>query len=219
MVNAWLKCKNLKTGYYSRKPDKCSNSRSCKALPSSPLFPAHQNISVHSCLVKTLCKQIDKFNADFWLVAIFVCDYQCYRHSELWWKGCFSKSFSSIPQKQHFSPSPQNRAWPWWYPVTPGMMCHLLSHLHFSGQLVDSPSLCPARQKVNMHPKRGPTKEWDDKKWQFLPSFPSTPFICERRRRGPHLPLVCADGPACVSRFTPKMKQPNICTVRESGTQ
>lgn len=98
--------------------------------------------------------------------------------------------------------------------------CHLLSHLHFSGQLVDSPLLCPARQKVNMHPKRGPTKEWDDKKWQFLPSFPSTPFFCERRRRGPHLLLlVCADGPACVSRFTPKMKQPNICTVLESGTQ
>lgn len=140
-------------------------------------------------------------------------------HSELLWKERFSKEFASTPQKQHFPPSPRNKEQPWWYRVTPGMTCHLLSHLHFSGQLVGSPSLCPARQKVNMHPKRRPAKEWDDKKWQFLPSFPSTPFICEQERRGPHLPLVCADGPAWVSRFIPKMKPTQYlhsCGVRDT---
>lgn len=139
-------------------------------------------------------------------------------------QNCCGKSASRRLSHQYHRnstslPHPKTGNSPWWYRETPGMTCHLLSHLHFSGQLVGSPLLCPARQKVNTHPKRGPAKEWDDKKWQFLPSFPSTPFICERRRSGPHLPLVCADGPACGSRFTPRMKPAQYlhsCGVRDT---
>lgn len=140
-------------------------------------------------------------------------------------QNCCGKSPSQrLSHQYHWNsiplPPPRTGNGPWWYQETPGMTYHLLSHLHFSGQLVGSVSLCPVRQKVNRHPKRGAAKEWDDKKWQLLPSFPSTPFICEWRRRGPHLPLVCADGPACVSRFTPKMKPAQYlhsCGVRDTG--
>lgn len=45
-----------------------------------------------------------------------------------------------------------------------GLMRCLLPHPHLSAQLGGSPSLCPARQKVTLHPRRGEVKEgtWEE---------------------------------------------------------
>lgn len=72
---------------------------------------------MHLCLVKTPCEFIYKLNADFWLLASFaalaIANKSWHSRPGPWWKECFSKAFTSAPQKQCLPLSPQNEEWPW----------------------------------------------------------------------------------------------------------
>lgn len=137
-------------------------ARPFPVVPSPlPVKTSRDTIWMHSRLVKPLGNFMDKLNADFWLLASFVCDLLCckswHRHLGLQRKDCFPKVFTFTLQNRCFPPSlPPHitRNGSMTVRWLQALMCHLLPHPHYSAWLVGSPSLCPVSQKAMVCPRR-----------------------------------------------------------------